>query len=215
MEKRFNRRNFIRISVGTTLAAGLTSPGGGSVLAANQKTKITLKPIEMTPAVMADLEKKNLIMRLGPRRHELPAQFGQTLDKSVYESKGYGPHKLITVTVNRVPIAEFHTHPDNEDFLLIGDPNCKPLYVVIALHRLDQLLEKVKQRTLSPSDFVCLHIKFNDAEVSFFTVLANVPHGEAITRKEGRPPSFYVTESRDIPSPNMDLGDYELTIAAS
>jgi hypothetical protein len=215
MENKVYRRDFLRISAGTTLVAGLMSRGERSVFATSQKTKIVLKPVEMTPSIMSDLERRNLIMRLGPRRHELPAKFGETLDKSVYESKGYGPHKLVTVTVNRVTLPEFGTHPDNEDFLLIGDPSCKPLYVVIALHRLDQLNQKIKQRTLSPDDFVCLHVKYNDAEVSFFTMLANVPHGEAVTKKEGRPPSFYVTEGRDLPSPNMDLGDYELSIAAS
>jgi hypothetical protein len=214
MENKVYRRDFLRLSAGTTLAAGLMSRGEPTVLAASEKTKIVLKPVAMTPSVMADLEKRNLILRFGPRRHELPAKFGETLDKSVYEAKGFGPHKLVTITVNRVSLPEFGTHPDNEDFLLLGDPASKPLYVVIALHRLDQLSEKVKQKTLSPDDFVCLHIKFNDPDVSFFTMLANVPHGEAVTRKEGRAPSFYVTEGRDIPSPNMDMGDYELSIAA-
>lgn len=214
MENKIYRRDFLRHSTGATVAAGLMACGERLILAASGKTKIALKPVAMTPAVMADLERRNLILRFGPMRHELPAKFGETLDKSVYEAKGFGPHKLVTITVNRVSLPEFGTHPDNEDFLLLGDPACKPLYVVIALQRLDQLSQKVKQKTLTPNDFVCLHIKFNDPEVSFFTMLANVPHGEAVTRKEGRAPSFYVTEGRDIPSPNMDMGDYELSIIA-
>jgi hypothetical protein len=215
MEKLVDRRGFLKISAGAVATVGLMSHDERLVFAAGKKIKIVLVPVGMTPWIMADLEKRNLIMRLGPRRHELPAKFGETLDKSVYESQGYGPHKLLVVTVNRTTLPEFHTHPDNEDFLLIGDPGCKPLYVVIALHPLKELTQKVKQGTLTPRDFVCLHIRFNDPEVSFFTMLANTPHGEAITRKEGRAPSFYVTEGRDLPSPNVDLGDYELSIASS
>ena len=44
-------------------------------------------------------------------------------------------------------------------------------------------------------------------------LLADVPHGEAITATEGRAPTFYVTESRDLPNDLFDLGSYELAVA--
>ncbi len=170
------------------------------------KTVLALPSVPMTPAIMADLERRELIIRLGPRRHDLPAAPGQTLDR-------YGPHMLISVTINRVPFADFATHPDNEDFLLLGDPATKPLFLVVALMRRPALAAKVAAGTLSPADFVCLEVKWNDPKVSFFTMLADVPHGEAITATEGVCPTFYVTESRDLPNDLFDFGPYELAVA--
>lgn len=180
------------------------------------KKSLPLQPVPMTAAVMADLERRNLIIRLGAHRHDLPAGPGRTLDHPIYRSADrYGPYMLISVTVNRVPFAEFATHPDNEDFLLLGDPQTKPLYLVVALMRRPELAAKVAAGTVSPADFVCLRVKWNDPEVSFFTMLADVPHGEAITAPEGRNPTFYVTESRDRPNDLFDLGAYELVVAGS
>jgi len=177
------------------------------------KTSLALKPVAMTPAVMADLEARNLIIRLGAHRHDLPSAPGQTLDKPIYRSaEHYGPHMLISVTVNRVPFVDFATHPDNEDFLLLGDPDTKPLYLVVALMRRAELTARVNAGTLSPADFVCLQVKWNDPEVSFFTMLADVPHGEAITALEGKLPTFYVTEGRDLPNDLFDFGSYALAV---
>jgi hypothetical protein len=168
----------------------------------------------MTAVIMSDLERRNLIVRLGPGRHDLPAMPGQTLDLPIYRSADrHGPHMLISVTVNRVPFADFATHPDNEDFLFLGDPDTKPLYLVVALMRRAELAAKIVACTVSSADFVCLLVKWNDPEVSFFTLLADVPHGEAITDTEGRNPTFYVAESRDLPNDLFDLGGYELTVA--
>lgn len=179
------------------------------------KNVIALQPIPMTPAVMADLERRNLIIRLGARRHDLPAATGETLDRAVYRSaEHYGPHMLLSVTVNRVPFVDFATRPDNEDFLFLGDPDTKPLYLVVALLRRAELAAKVTAATVSAADFVCLRVKWNDPEVSFFTLLADVPHGEAVITIEGRGPTFYVTESSDLPNDLFDLGSYELAVAA-
>jgi hypothetical protein len=167
----------------------------------------------MTPMVMADLEKRNLILRLGPCRHHLPSAWGQTLDRPVYDShERYGPHRLLTVTVNRVPFVDFASHPDNEEFLMVGDPDTKPLFLVIALMYREELEDKINKGTITSDDFICLRIKWNDPYVSFFTMLAKVPHGEAVTIREGRPPSFYVTEGRDLPNDIVDLGSYELVV---
>lgn len=180
-----------------------------------QKTTLTLEPVPMTPEVMARLEALNLIIRLGAHRHDLPSAPGQTLDRPIYKSADrWGPHMLISVTVNRVPFADFATHPDNEDFIFLGDPDTKPLYLVVALMRRPALAAKVSAGTLSSGDFVCLRVKWNDPEVSFFTMLADVPHGEAITAPEGKLPTFYVTEGRDLPNDLFDFGPYELAVRA-
>lgn len=175
------------------------------------KSTIRLRPVEMTPAVMQDLEDRGLIIRLCPNHHELPVRPGQTLGKSIYESApAYGPHKLITVTVDRPNFAAFGAHPDNEEFLLIGDPDTKPLYLAVALYRREELDRRIAARRLGADDFVCLRVKYNDPEVSFFTMLADVPHGEAVANGAGRPASFYVTEPCDMGIELTAFGDYEL-----
>jgi len=55
-------------------------------------------------------------------------------------------------------------------------------------------------------------VTYNDPYVSFFTMLADVPHGEASADAEGRPPSFYVTEPCDMGIAFTDFGNYELGV---
>ena len=178
------------------------------------KRNLWLTPIEMTSEIMKELENRGLIVRLCPKRHEMFVENGMTLDTTIYTSEErYGPHKLISVTVNRSSFVEFGSHPDNEEFLLIGDPDTKPLYLIIALCRHNVLQDRIKLGNLTSEDFICLHVKFNDAEVSFFTMLAGVPHTEAVFNTDSKPPSFYVTEPRDLGIDLINLGDYEISIA--
>ncbi|MDR1965801.1 MAG: hypothetical protein LBQ36_03750 [Synergistaceae bacterium] len=174
---------------------------------------IGLRPVEMTERVMEDLERRGLIIRLCPNHDELDAPRGQTVWKLLYEPKeGYGPHRLISVTVNREEFAGFGTHPDNEEFWLIGDSDTQPMYLAIALVSREELDAKISDHTLSPGDFITLRVKYNDPAVSFFVMLEGVPHGEAILDRGKRPPTFYVTESRDLPLPLTDMGDYKLEV---
>lgn len=178
------------------------------------KTKIiTLEPVEMTAEVMRDLEARGLIIRLCPNHHELAVEKGDAVSQSIYEASPlYGPHKLITVTVDRPAFATFGSHPDNEEFLFIGDPSTKPLYLAVALHRKEVLEKKAAENELGPEDFICLKVRYNDPEASFFTMLANVPHDEAAADAEGRPGSFYVTEPCDMGRQLTNLGVYELAL---
>ena len=164
---------------------------------------------------MAHLEELGLIIRLRPGGHDLAAQPGQTLGESIYETADrYGPHKLIAVTVNRAEFAAFGTHPDNEEFLLIGNPASQPMYLAVALCLRVEFEEKVKTGRLSVADLVLIECRYNDPEVSFFVMRADVPHGEAIVPATGKPaPSFYVTESRDLPLDVLDLRKYRLRVA--
>lgn len=175
---------------------------------------IELKPVEMTPELMKKLEEKHLIIRLAPGNHELAAQPGETLDGTIYTTDAvYGSHKLISVTVNRTTFASFGTHPDNEEFLLIGDSATKPMYLVIALHMREELDRRIQEGVLSAEDFVCLRVRYNDPEVSFFTMLKGVPHGEAVGSVAGRPPTFYVTEPANMGIDKTAFGDYQLRVA--
>jgi hypothetical protein len=177
------------------------------------KQLIVLRPVAMNKEVMQQLEAKNLIRRMAPGVPVPNAAPGQTVCKPVHCSlEEYGPHKLVHITVNRMELTEFGTHPDNEDFFMIGDTNTKPLYLVIALCLKDELDKKIQQHTLSADDFIALQVKHNDAEVSFFTMLKDVPHGEAIGRGTGKPSSFYVTVGRDLPDADTNMGNFELVI---
>jgi len=176
--------------------------------------EIILDPVDMTPEVMQALEDRGLIIRLCPNRHELNVEPGTARSESLYESDPkYGGHKLITVTVDRTAFTAFGTHPDNEEFLLIGDSDTKPLYLAVSLCRREELDRKVAAGDVSPDDFVCLRVKYKDPEVSFFAMLADVPHGEAVAATEGRPPSFYVTEPCGMGISFTDFRDFKLKVS--
>ena len=174
---------------------------------------LALKPVEMTPEIMQFLEEKGLIIRLFPHHHDLDVNAGETRSESIYESDlQYGPHKLITVTVNRSDFEYFGSHEDNEEFLLIGDPESKPMYLVIALCDHETLEMKIDHDEISSDDFVALLVKYNDPLVSFFTMKKNIPHGEAVKSGNATPPSFYVTEPCDMSLIRTNFDSYQLSI---
>ena len=173
--------------------------------------KILKLPVrEMTPALMEQMEKEGLIMRLSPGHDDmLDTPPGVTGDYALYEGKeGYGPHKIIAITVNRKGFPGFGTHPDQEEFWLIGHNDAMPMYILIARMSLEDYLEKVGNQNLTENDFYLVKAKYNDPEVSFFVMVAGIPHGEGIFEEGGKLPSFYVTESRDLPLDICDNGVY-------
>ena len=151
---------------------------------------IEMAPIEMTPETMQDLEDRGLIIRMRP-----------------------GSHELIAVTVDREEFAGFGTHPDNEEFLLIGEPETNPMYLAVALCGRDEFEEKVKLGRLAPSDLVLLRCKYSDPELSFFVIRKGVPHCEAIVDADQPPATFFVTESRDLPLDLVQMRKYRLRVS--
>ena len=94
--------------------------------------KLEIPVTDMTPQVMEQLEKDGLILRLCPGHERLEAPKGETTWRLMYEPKeGFGPHRLITIRVNREPFAGFGTHPDCEEFWLIGSEDTQPMYLAI------------------------------------------------------------------------------------
>jgi hypothetical protein len=176
--------------------------------------KIELQPRPMTPEVMADLEARGLIIRLCPGAHDAEPGPNEAKARIIYSSEEqYGPHKLIVATINSLdPLKYFGDHADQEEFLFIGDPATRPLYLVVALHKRPQFEEKIRSRTLSTDDFVALRVRFNDPYASFFTMLKEVLHGEVTVDGPGKPASFYVTEPRDVTIRPIDMGEYTLEV---
>ncbi len=148
---------------------------------------LILPPIEMTPAVMQDLEDRGLILRLAPGRFAPQVNHDEPAPTLVYcSSEEFGPHKLIACSLNTTEaVKNFVYHPDREEFLLIGDPASKPSYLVVSLLKKEAFEAKARAGQLTQADFVALRMKFNDPQVSFFTMNAFVPHGEVTVAGEG------------------------------
>ena len=88
------------------------------------------------------------------------------------------------------------------------------MYLAVALCMREEFNDKVATGRLTAADFVMIECRYNDPETSFFVMRAGVPHGEAIVPAPGKPaPSFYVTESRDLPLDIIDLRKYRLRVA--
>lgn len=176
-----------------------------------EERRLKIPVQEMTAEVMEKMEQEGLITRLCPNRHDIETPAGNTWFEALYEGKeGYGPHKIIALTVNREGFPGFGTHPDQEEFWLVGNNASKPMYILVARMEREAFEKKVEEKTLKPEDFYMLKAKYNDPEVSFFIMNSGIPHGEGIFDSEGLCPSFYVTESRDLPLDLCDMGNYQI-----
>ncbi len=176
-------------------------------------TNIEIQPIDMTQEIMSSLEDHGMIIRLCPGCHDVDASEGQVGVNDIYTTDvKFGTHKLISATINRDTFSAFGSHPDNEDVFLIGNQDIKDLFFLFSYLKEEELNKRIKLKEIQPSDFIVIRAKFNDPYVSFFTVLKDVPHGEATIPGIGVPPSFYVTEPSDLPIKMIDFNDYEVKI---
>lgn len=171
--------------------------------------KIVLQPIDMNRVSMAMLEGRGLIHRLAPGRDVAGDADGDNLGRSLYESNArFGGHKLIVATIGATTLRHFGCHEDNEDVWMIGLDIWKPLYFVIAACLVDEFEEKIRAGTLEASDLVCLRVRYNDPEASFFIMKKNVPHGEFVVPTVDPAPSFYVTESTNLAIRPVSFGEH-------
>jgi len=174
---------------------------------------IKLIPVDMTPDIMKHLEKKGFIIRLSPNNYRLDVESGLTRSEPIYQADiKYGSHMLITVSVNRTDFFNFGWHEENEEFLLIGDPNSTPMYLVIALCDYVELDKKIREKSLNSDDFIALKVKYNDPEVSFFTMKKEIPHGELVSASTTNFPTFYVTEPTSMNLIRTNFDTYELLL---
>ena len=175
------------------------------------KQTIEVAAVPMTEERMQFLEDQGKIIRLTPEKYLQDPGRNQTLVDVIYQSAPkYGPHMLIAVTVNRFEFSGFGTHDDNEEFILVGNPDSKVMYLAVALCSKEELDEKIRSKTLESEDFMMLKVKYNDPAVSFFVMLKDIPHGEATIEGDGTPPTFYVTEPLNQTMNVTNFGDFEL-----
>jgi len=172
--------------------------------------RIQLEPVEMTPAVMQQLEDAGLIIRLAPGRLAPPVNNDEPAPNNVYITAAeYGPHKLIACALNTIDATKnFNYHPDHEEFLLIGSNDCRPSFLVVSRLFTPEFETKARAGTLSADDFIALRMTFNDPQVSFFTMRPFVPHGEVTVPGSQPPATFFVTESSGLPVIKPDLAGY-------
>lgn len=178
--------------------------------------KIDVPISEMTEEVMQHLEDIGLIIRICPSHHRFNIPAGSGVGRNIYVSELLtGSHKLLSVMIDRTEFSAFGFHDANEEFLLLGGIEEKAMYLMIALCNREQLEGKIVLKTLSSDDFVCLRCKFNDPDVSFFTMKKDIVHGEACADEEGLPASFYVTEPSNTALHRLDMNGYTLTAKIS
>lgn len=174
---------------------------------------ILIKPIPCTIEIMDMLESRGIINRLCPGHDTLEVEKGKSRHETLYSSdEAFGPHKLICVTINSVEPTNFLYHNDAEDFLLIDFPHTEELILTISLDKKDVLIRKIEEGVLEASDFISIICNKNDPYTSFFTMNKEYAHVETCMRASEHPPSFYVTESRDLDENMIDLKSYKLII---
>ncbi len=175
--------------------------------------KIQIEPRQITEEIANKLEKIGVISRICPGHDPVSAERGMSSFKTVYSTNEcFGPHKLISVKINTVEPKNFLYHSDKEDFMLIDHPESSPLILLMALIKKDELNEKIQKNCLSEDDFIAIICEKNHPYFSFFTMNPHFAHVETCLEVSDFPPSFYVTEPRDMDENLIDMGDYVLEI---
>lgn len=177
------------------------------------KLPILLVPEDMTRDAMIRLEKLGLIHRLAPGNDAASPEAGDNLGRSIYESDPrFGGHKLIVATIDSPTLRYFGCHLDREDVWLIGKDSYRSLYFVFAIPLHAEFEKKAAGGLLTADDFICLRVRYNDPEASFFVVNKLVMHGEFVPPGAGQPPSFYVTESANLRIERASFGRHAIHV---
>ncbi|HLD30450.1 MAG TPA: hypothetical protein VJC03_08905, partial [bacterium] len=140
---------------------------------------------------------------------------GKDVVETLYISRPeYGSHKLICVGKNMTEL-NLTSHPDNEEFILIDPERTKkdkPLILVVGLWKDTVLEKKARAGKLAEKDILAIRVKYNNPELSLFTMLAGAPHWEATLPGKGTAPAFFVTEPSRLGMKYLDLGSYRLEL---
>lgn len=175
--------------------------------------KIIVQPIKATEEIMKFLEQSGVITRICPGHNPLETPRGKASCETVYATDPkFGPHKLISVTINTTEPKNFLYHSDKEDFMLIDRPGTRELILTVCLCHKDELKQKLKNNTISAEDFMSVVCEKNNPYLSFFTMNPYYAHVETCKAPSENPPSFYVGEPRDLDENFIDFGEYELVI---
>lgn len=171
---------------------------------------IFVSPVLINKRILEQLEQKGLIQRFHCSQRALSAKENEVVDDFIYTTNPlWGPHALLCVGLNKTVI-ELASHPDNEDFILFNDSGpAKPLYLLISIHKRNELCELIKAQRITSEDFILLEVVFNDPQLSIFTMLANTPHAEVTVSGNAPAPCFFVTEPANLTTEPIE-GDYKI-----
>jgi hypothetical protein len=162
---------------------------------------LNLFAVAATKNVFADLSRRKLIRMLVPTASVAASRAAGGAVATIYSSApAFGTHKLICVKPNS-PQIKLNSHAANEEFILIN-PEAKrfrPLYMIIGLHKHEVLEQKIARGTLTCKDLLAIRLRFNDPQVSIFTMLKGTPHCEITTHDRRPAPIFFVTEPSRLP----------------
>ena len=175
---------------------------------------VVLEPQAATPELFRQLDQQGLIRLFTPLPATMHPAEDENLAASIYESaEAFGPHKLISVGVNRTTV-RLGVHPENEEFLLPPyGAEVKPLYLIICHLAEDEVRRRDAQHSLQAGDFTCVSLYPSPRGAEMFTMPAGVVHCEATLPGAGAIGCFFVTESRDLTVQWVDLAQTTITVA--
>lgn len=174
---------------------------------------ISISPqiLDASEEVFKLLEEKNLLKRFFNSAGSVDLKEKSYNVKTIYHTnEKFGGHKLICVNYN-LSEPQIGFHNEKEDFLLISDNpgKYKNLYLLICMHKLVELENKINNNEITDKDFIIIKLKFNDPNLSFFTMNEKVPHCELVKKNSDKKyPYFYVTEPTKLENISIDLNEY-------
>ena len=176
---------------------------------------IFIKPVEMTKEVMESLEQKGLITRIVSGAFSKDPGDDPFCDVVIHSSDiKSGAHEFCSACNNREQVDELLAHSDHEEVFFIGPEDAKPLYLIFSFLSLEAFNKKVQEGTLSDEDFITLRVKFNDLEVSLFTIRKGVVHVEFVQPgSNAAPPSFFFSSGNSLTHERVCFGDYKFDVS--
>ena len=162
---------------------------------------IVLNPIKSNKKIFDLLEKKKLIKTFKPTEKTLVTEKRNGCVDILYTSrKSFGAHRFMCIGKKNKKV-QLCFHLDNEDLFFLNPYNTDyaKLYVVFALDKINNFNEKLKKETLKNKDFTTVEVCFNNANLSFFSVLKGTVHCEIVDGNvQKQHPIFFVSEASEL-----------------
>jgi hypothetical protein len=181
--------------------------------------ELELDIIDASVEVFELLERKKIVRRFLsniPTSVDVPE--GEYFSRTVYKTPEiFGTHKLNMIAKNMSSV-QIAYHRFSEDIILIKNDSTsfqKPLLFVVSLLKVDELLKRIETKRITNEDFLCLRLKYNDPELSFFTILEYTAHAELTIPGNGGNEIFFVTEPSEedyITIDSLNGADYRINI---
>lgn len=174
---------------------------------------VRLKPKKITMKILDEMHKNNLIKLFLPTE-KIENNLNADIVEELYASDvKYGSHKLICVRKN-TSVIQLTTHPENEEVIFLDRKNrrFKPLFLIIATCENAEFEKKAALGEITEADVLALEVEYNNALMSSFTILKDIPHCEVTISGAGEAPIFYVTEPTDMTMDYTKVKEYEFQL---